>query len=63
MGNLLSLLNDKSPVPKVDFYVDFERKFANLPLLLHVGILREMCIYILTVGSLSVKHPWLGLME
>lgn len=43
MGNLLSLLNDKGPVPKVDFYVDFERKFANLPLLL-LGILRE-CVY------------------
>ena len=26
MGNLLSLLNDKGPVPKVDFYVNFESK-------------------------------------
>ena len=59
MGNLLSLLNDKSPVPKVDFYVDFERKFANLPLLL-LGILREMCIYILIVGSLSLSTHGCG---
>ena len=26
MGNLLRVLNDKGPVPKVDFYVDFESK-------------------------------------
>ena len=24
MGNLLRVLNDKGPVPRVDFYVDFE---------------------------------------
>ena len=29
MGNLLSLLNDKGPVPKVDFYVDFESELLN----------------------------------
>lgn len=27
MGNLLRVLNDKGPVPKVDFFVDFESKF------------------------------------
>ena len=26
MGNLLRVLNDKGPVPRVDFYVDFESK-------------------------------------
>lgn len=30
MGNLLSLLNDKGPVPRVDFYVDFESKEFRL---------------------------------
>ena len=36
MGNLLRVLNDKGPVPKVDFYVDFESVFVlSLPVFPH----------------------------
>ena len=30
MGNLLRVLNDKGPVPKVDFFVDFESKLDHV---------------------------------
>jgi len=30
MGNLLRVLNDKGPVPKIDFFVDFESEFVCL---------------------------------
>ncbi len=29
MGNLLRVLNDKGSVPRVDFFVDFESKYAH----------------------------------
>ena len=31
MGNLLRVLNDKGPVPKIDFFVDFESKLELTP--------------------------------
>lgn len=46
MGNLLRVLNDKGPVPKVDFFVDFESESEWVRFLNVISTMTR--VYILT---------------